>query len=44
MRAAWFDHFGSAKEVLEIGDIDTPVAASGEVLVRLHTSGINGSR
>jgi NADPH2:quinone reductase len=43
MRAAWFDHFGSAKEVLEIGDIDTPVAASGEVLVRLHTSGINPS-
>jgi NADPH2:quinone reductase len=43
MRAAWFDHFGSAKEVLEIGDIDTPVAASGEVLVRLRTSGINPS-
>ena len=43
MRAAWFDHFGSAKEVLEIGDIDAPVAASGEVLVRLRTSGINPS-
>ena len=43
MRAAWFDHFGSAKDVLEIGDIDAPVAASGEVLVRLRTSGINPS-
>ena len=43
MRAAWFDHFGSAKEVLQIGEIDTPVAASGEVLVRLRTSGINPS-
>jgi len=43
MRAAWFDHFGSAKEVLEIGDIDTPAAASGEVLVRLSSSGINPS-
>ena len=43
MRAAWFDHFGSAKNVLTVGEIDTPVAASGEVLVRLSTSGINPS-
>jgi len=43
MRAAWFDHFGSAKDVLTVGEIDTPVAASGEVLVRLSTSGINPS-
>jgi NADPH2:quinone reductase len=43
MRAAWFDTFGPAKDVLHVGELDNPVAAAGEVLVRLHTSGINPS-
>jgi NADPH2:quinone reductase len=43
MRAAWFDTFGPAKEVLNIDELDTPTAGAGEVLVRLHTSGINPS-
>jgi NADPH2:quinone reductase len=43
MRAAWFDTFGPAKEVLQVGELDTPIAGAGEVLVRLHTSGINPS-
>lgn len=43
MRAAWFDRFGTAQDVLEVGDIDTPVAGDGEVLVRVHTSAINPS-
>ena len=43
MRAAWFDTFGPAKDVLRLGELDTPVAGTGEVLVRLHTSGINPS-
>ena len=43
MRAAWFDTFGSAKDVLHVGDRDTPTAARGEVLVRLHSSGVNPS-
>ena len=43
MRAAWFESFGSAVDVLQIGDIDTPSAGPGEVLVRLHTSGVNPS-
>ncbi len=43
MRAAWFDSFGSAKEVLQVGELDTPTPAAGEVLVRLHTSGVNPS-
>ena len=43
MRAAWFDSFGSAKDVLNVGDRDTPTAGPGEVLVRLHTSGVNPS-
>lgn len=43
MRAAWFDRFGPAGEVLKVGDVDKPVAGSGEVLVRLHASGVNPS-
>jgi NADPH2:quinone reductase len=43
MRAAWFESFGSAKDVLQVGERETPVAAAGEVLVRVATSGVNPS-
>lgn len=43
MRAAWYARFGSAQEVLEQGDMPTPDPAPGEVLVRLHATGINPS-
>jgi NADPH2:quinone reductase len=43
MRAAWFDSFGSAKDVLQVSELETPVAGPGEVLVRLTTSGVNPS-
>ena len=43
MRAAWFEKFGSATEVLQTGDLETPVAQTGEVLVRLRSSGVNPS-
>lgn len=43
MRAAWFESFGSAKDVLQLGEIETPSAGPGEVLVRVHTSGVNPS-
>ena len=43
MRAAWFESFGSAADVLQTGELETPVAGPGEVLVRLHTSGVNPS-
>lgn len=43
MRAAWFDSFGSARDVLQVGHRDTPTTTSGEVLVRLHASGVNPS-
>ena len=43
MRAAWFESFGSAKDVLQLGDIEAPTAGPGEVLVRIHTSGVNPS-
>jgi NADPH:quinone reductase-like Zn-dependent oxidoreductase len=43
MRAAWFEKFGDAADALQLGELDTPSAGPGEVLVRLHTSGVNPS-
>jgi len=43
MRAAWFEKFGAAEDVLTVGEVDKPSAAPGEVLVRLYTSGVNPS-
>ena len=43
MRAAWFETFGPARDVLGVGEIDRPSAGPGEVLVRLRTSGVNTS-
>lgn len=43
MKAAWFESFGSAAEVLIIGELEKPVAGVGEVLVKLETSGVNPS-
>ena len=40
MRAAWFESFGGAAEVLQLGDQPKPEPAAGEVLVRIHTSGV----
>ena len=43
MRAAWFESFGSAQDVLQLGKLETPSAGPGEVLVRVATSGVNPS-
>ncbi len=43
MRAAWFESFGSGRDVLQVGDRETPTPGPGEVLVRLATSGVNPS-
>lgn len=43
MRAAWFESFGSAQDVLQLGEQEAPTAGSGEVLVRVATSGVNPS-
>lgn len=43
MRAALYESFGTAADVLRIGEIETPNPARGEVLVRLHSSGISPS-
>ena len=43
MRAAFYEKNGAARDVLRIGEIETPQPAAGEVRVRLFTSGINPS-
>ena len=43
MQAAWFDQFGPASEALTVGEQPQPEAEAGQVLVRLHTSGVNPS-
>ena len=43
MKAAWFESFGAASDVLITGEQEKPVAGDGEVLVRLATSGVNPS-
>ncbi|MBF9060829.1 zinc-binding dehydrogenase [Rhodobacterales bacterium HKCCSP123] len=43
MKAVWYERFGPAAEVLVHGEMAAPVAGPGEVLVRLHASGVNPS-
>ncbi len=43
MKAAYFEKYGPAAEVLEVGERETPKPASGEVRVRLYASGVNPS-
>lgn len=43
MKAAWFDKFGSASDVLLVGSKDDPQPAKNEVRVKLATSGVNPS-
>ena len=43
MKAVWYEENGPAAQVLVHGEMPVPAAAAGEVLVRLHTSGVNPS-
>ena len=43
MRAAYYETNGSAREVLRVGEVDTPQAGPGEVRVKLAASGVNPS-
>jgi NADPH2:quinone reductase len=43
MRAAYYEQNGPARDVLKLGDIDTPRPGRGEVRVKLATSGVNPS-
>ncbi len=43
MRAAYYERNGTAREVVRVGDVETPQAGPGEVRVKLATSGVNPS-
>ncbi len=43
MRAAWYEQFGEAEDVLTVSEMPVPDPAPGEVLVRLYATGINPS-
>jgi NADPH2:quinone reductase len=43
MKAVWYESNGPAREVLTFGEMPTPEPAAGEVLVRIHASGVNPS-
>ncbi|MGJ7916130.1 NADPH:quinone reductase [Massilia sp. LXY-6] len=41
MKAAWYEHQGPARDVLVLGEMDTPMPGKGEVRIRIEASGIN---
>src|SRR5665213_36744 len=41
MKAVWYERTGAAIDVLDFGDMETPVAGPGEVRIRLEASGVN---
>ena len=43
MKAAWFEKFGSAEQVMQVGEQPKPLAEPGQVLVKLAASGVNPS-
>src|SRR5262249_52288675 len=43
MHAAYYERNGTAREVLKVGEIQTPRPGPGEVRVKLATSGVNPS-
>ncbi|MFY0624898.1 MAG: NADPH:quinone reductase [Reichenbachiella sp.] len=43
MKAAWFNQFGSAENVMKVGEWESPMPKSNEVKVRIHTSCVNPS-
>ncbi|HEX6956412.1 MAG TPA: NADPH:quinone reductase [Ferrovibrio sp.] len=43
MKAAWYTQNGAARDVLTVGAQPRPAPQAGEVLVRLHASGVNPS-
>ncbi|WP_424814140.1 NADPH:quinone reductase [Roseococcus sp. YIM B11640] len=43
MKAIWYERNGPARDVLVLGEMPKPEPATGEVLVRLHASGVNPS-
>jgi NADPH2:quinone reductase len=43
MKAAWYEEFGPARDVLQVGELPTPEPGPGEVLVRVYATGVNPS-
>jgi NADPH:quinone reductase len=43
MRAAFYETMGAAREVLRVGEVETPKPGPGEVRVRVRASGVNPS-
>jgi NADPH2:quinone reductase len=43
MKAAWYQKNGPAEQVLAVGELAMPRPGKGEVLVRVHSSGVNPS-
>ena len=43
MQAAYYERNGTAREVLQVGEVETPNAGPGEVRVKLAASGVNPS-
>lgn len=43
MKAAWYEENGEARDVLVVGEMQTPQAGPGEVLVKISVSGVNPS-
>ncbi|HEV7666756.1 MAG TPA: NADPH:quinone reductase, partial [Chloroflexota bacterium] len=43
MRTAWYERQGEPDEVLVVGQLERPRLEAGEVLVRVHASGVNPS-
>lgn len=43
MMAAWFEKFGPANEVIQVGEFEKPAPGHGEVLIQMKTSGVNPS-
>jgi len=41
MRAAWYEKWGPAREVLTVATMPDPVPGGGEVRIRIAASGIN---
>src|SRR5262245_3660644 len=41
MRAALYDRYGAASQVLRVADVETPEPGPGEVRVRIELSGVN---
>jgi len=43
MRAAYYERNGAARDVIKLGEVDTPRPGPGEVRVKIATSGVNPS-